>query len=162
MRLLKIILVLFFLTPASAHLKPSSPQVCVLPIHLTVESSGVVHAFEVELATTLDQQRTGLMYRENMADDHGMLFYYPVPQHVSFWMKNTYISLDLVFIRQDGTIAHIAHDATPLSLAQIRSGHEVTGVLELNGGLAAKLGIVEGDVVQHEFFNNTGDNDACS
>lgn len=162
MRIVKIFLILLFLIPNAASAQDIDHQVCTLPTHLEIEGTGSRYAFEVELALTPQQQSAGLMYRKEMADDHGMLFYYPVPQHVSFWMKNTYISLDLVFIRHDGTIAHIAHNATPLSLAPIRSGHEVTGVLELNGGLAVKLGIVEGDVVQHEFFNNTGDDDDCS
>ena len=162
MRILKIFLVLFFLIPNAASAQDIDHQVCTLSTHLEIAGTGVRHAFEVELALTPQQQSAGLMYRKEMADDHGMLFFYIFPQHVSFWMKNTYIPLDLIFIREDGIIVNIHREAKPFSLKSIKSGEEVTGVLELNGGLADELGPAEGDIVHHEFFNNVGESDDCS
>jgi uncharacterized membrane protein (UPF0127 family) len=81
-----------------------------------------------------------------------MLFDYDPPQPVAFWMKNTFISLDIIFIDGDGRILNIAENTTPLSLERLRSAGEVRGVLEINGGLSAKLGIKPGDKVRHELF----------
>lgn len=106
-------------------------------------------AFEVEVAATPAQRTIGLMFRTQMADARGMLFTFPYPQPASFWMRNTYISLDLLFIAPDGRILNIAAEATPLSLKSIPSDGKVIAVLEIKGGLARKLGIKPGDLVQH-------------
>jgi len=141
---------LFFFTAAGGGGVPQSLEVTPL----SIETDEGWHRFEVEVARTPGQQSLGLMYRAEMADDHGMIFHYSFPQSVGFWMKNTYISLDLIFIRPDGTIAGIAHDAQALSLQTINSPGWVAGVLELNGGLSETLGIEVGDIVHHEIFGN--------
>ena len=115
-------------------------------IPLTIHSQNGAHRFTVEVAATLDQQQRGLMFRPSLEADRGMIFPYDPPQDVGFWMKNTLIPLDMVFIRTDGTIARIAN-ATPLTLETVLSGEPVAAVLELRGGRAAELGIRAGDRV---------------
>ncbi len=154
------LLLVFLLVPDQGYLQEEGePQ--SLPIsRLIVQNENGAHVFEVELATTRGQQRIGLMFRREMAKGHGMLFYYSSPQRVSFWMKNTYIPLDIIFIRENGTIANIVHNAEPHSLSPIKSRGSVVGVLELNAGLANKLEIKKGDIVHHEVFKNaTGERD---
>jgi uncharacterized membrane protein (UPF0127 family) len=120
---------------------------------LTVQTkAGQQHRFTVELAISNAEQTRGLMYRERMAPDAGMLFLYDTPIIASFWMKNTILSLDLIFIEKDGTIANIYADAEPGNLTPIRSTRPVTGVLEINAGLAARLGIHPGDRVLYKAF----------
>jgi hypothetical protein len=92
------------------------------------------------------------MFRKSLAEDAGMLFDYDPPQEVSFWMKNTLIPLDIIFIGTDGRIIKIAARTTPLSLDPIPSGGTVRGVFEIRGGGAAKLGIEVGDRVRHSIF----------
>lgn len=121
---------------------------------LSIESEGRLLEFEVEVARTHREQQIGLMFRREMAPSHGMIFHYEFPQSVAFWMKNTTIPLDIIFIQPDGTIVNIAQDTTPLSLDQIASQGWVTGVLELKGGTVAALGISPGDTVHHAIFNN--------
>ena len=116
-------------------------------VPLTIESGGRTHEFTVEVARTPDQQAVGLMHRERLAADAGMIFPFPAPRPASFWMRNTLIPLDMIFIRQDGTIARIAANTVPLSEESVTSGEPVIAVLELRGGRAAELGIREGDRV---------------
>ena len=116
-------------------------------IPLTVHSKGKSHRFLVEVARTPQQQRQGLMHRQSLAPDRGMLFPYEPPQDASFWMENTLIPLDLIFIRPDGTVARIADNAVPLSREPIPSLEPVSAVLEIAGGRAAELGIAAGDRV---------------
>ena len=111
-----------------------------------------MHRISVEIADTPDTRATGLMHRDEMARDHGMLFDFGRTQPVSMWMKNTYLSLDMLFIRPDGSIARIAADTEPLSTRTISSGEPVNGVLELPAGTAARLGIKAGDRVEHPMF----------
>lgn len=113
--------------------------------------TGVV-VLEVEVAQTDAERTTGLMYRKSLADHHGMLFDFKVDQPVYMWMKNTYIPLDMLFIRSDGTIARIASMTTPLSTETIPSGEPVRAVVEIAGGSAQKLGIAPGDRVAHHIF----------
>lgn len=116
-----------------------------------VTGSGV-KLINIEVAATPDEQALGLMYRTELADDHGMLFPYDEERELSMWMHNTYIPLDMVFIRADGTVARIEVKAEPLSDRVIRSGEPVTGVLELAGGAAERLGLKPGDKVRHPHF----------
>ncbi|GJE75046.1 DUF192 domain-containing protein [Methylorubrum suomiense] len=109
-------------------------------------------AFQVEVMRNDAQRAKGLMYRRSMPADHGMLFDFERPLPVNMWMKNTYIPLDMVFIRSDGSIARIAADTEPLSTQIIASGEPVLAVLELNAGTAAKLGIRAGDRIEHPLF----------
>lgn len=129
--------------PASAR---SAQEARRIP--LTVTGATGTHRFEVEVARTEAEQERGLMYRPSLAPDRGMIFPFPTPRPASFWMKNTMIPLDIIFIRQDGTIARIAAMATPYSLDPIEVGEPVTAVLEINGGRAEQLGIAEGDTVR--------------
>jgi uncharacterized protein len=114
---------------------------------LTIRSNGRVHRFTVEVARTPEQQQRGLMFRESLPPDRGMIFPLATPRIASFWMKNTLIPLDLLFIRPDGTIARIAANTVPHSLEPLESGEPVAAVLEIAGGRAAQLGIAEGDRV---------------
>jgi uncharacterized membrane protein (UPF0127 family) len=116
-------------------------------VPLTVQSASGLHRFTVEVARTPDEQARGLMYRRSLADDRGMVFPYDPPRAVGFWMKNTYIPLDIIFIRADGRIARIAANTTPLSLEPVSSLEPISTVLEIRGGRAAELGIREGDLV---------------
>ena len=114
---------------------------------LTIASGGKTHRFTVEVARSFEQQQTGMMNRNSLAPDRGMIFPYDPPQPVAFWMKNTLIPLDMIFIRADGTIARIAANTVPLSLETVPGGEPVAAVLEIDGGRAAELGIREGDRV---------------
>jgi hypothetical protein len=112
-------------------------------IPLEIREGGKVHRFKVEVARSEDEQAKGLMYRQNLGPDEGMLFPFSPPRPASFWMKNTLIPLDLLFVRGDGSIARIADNAVPMSLEQIAVGEPVVAVLELAGGRAAELGLTE-------------------
>ncbi len=119
---------------------------------LTVTSSNGTHGFQVEQAKSAAEQEKGLMFRTDIPDNGGMLFWpYPpeggAPKIANFWMKNTPSPLDIIFIRADGTIARIAENAVPYDETPIPSGEPVGAVLELKGGRAAALGINEGDKV---------------
>ena len=114
---------------------------------LTIHSASGGHRFTVEVAATPEQQERGLMFRRSLAADRGMIFPYDPPQDVAFWMKNTLIPLDMIFIRSDGTIARIAN-AEAARPDPLPSGEPVAAVLEIRGGRAAELGIKEGDMVE--------------
>jgi hypothetical protein len=119
---------------------------------LAIETAGGAQQFAVELAVTSEQRAQGLMYRQRMAADAGMLFLYPAARPVSMWMKNTVIPLDMLFIGDDGRILHIAERAIPGSTATISSMQPARAVLELNGGTAARLKIQVGDRVLYRTF----------
>ena len=114
---------------------------------LTIRSASGTHRFTVEIARTREQQQHGMMFRTSLAPDRGMLFPYDPPQSVGFWMKNTLIPLDIIFIRSDGTIVRIT-TAVPHNEARALSGEPVKAVLEIAGGRAAELGIKEGDIAE--------------
>jgi uncharacterized protein len=119
---------------------------------LEIETASGRHRFEVELARTPQQMAQGLMFRRHLPPDAGMLFDYGTAQDVAFWMRNTLIPLDMIFIYADGRIAGIHERAVPLSERPIRSPAPVRAVLELNGGTADRLGIEKGDRVLHSIF----------
>lgn len=119
---------------------------------LTIVGPSRQHAFSVEVARNDADRAQGLMFRRSMAQDRGMLFDFERVQPISMWMQNTYLPLDMLFIRPDGTIARVAENAEPLSTRTIPSGEPVLAVLELNGGTAARLGIKAGDRVEHPLF----------
>jgi uncharacterized membrane protein (UPF0127 family) len=102
--------------------------------------------FTVQVAATPEQQEHGLMFYRSLGADEGMIFPYDPPQNASFWMKNTLIPLDLIYIRADGTIARIV-TAQPLDETPVPAGEPIALVLEIRGGRAAELGIREGDKV---------------
>jgi uncharacterized protein len=130
-------------TPTAAEVSQGA-QSGLVTVPLTIHSANGDHRFTVEVAQTPQQQETGLMFRRSVGANQGMIFPYNPSQEVSFWMKNTLVPLDMLFIRSDGTIVRIAH-ATPLSLEPVPSGEPVAAVLELRGGRSAELGIREGD-----------------
>jgi uncharacterized protein len=123
----------------------------IQPLEIVTKSG--VHVFSVEMATTEEEKTTGLMYRKELADGKGMLFDFSPEQQVSMWMKNTYISLDMIFIRADGRILRIAENTEPQSTRIIPSGGLAKGVLEVIAGTAKKYGIAPGDRVAHPLFN---------
>lgn len=117
-----------------------------------VGQGGQRQSFQVEVARNDADRSQGLMFRRSMPADRGMLFDFGKVEPVSMWMQNTYLSLDMLFIRPDGTIARIAANTEPLSTRTIPSGEPVLAVLELNAGTAARLGIKAGDRVEHPLF----------
>ena len=119
---------------------------------LTIATAKGKVSFSVEVMRTDEERARGLMNRAYLPADRGMLFDFKQPQIASMWMKNTLIPLDMLFIRTDGTIANIAENTEPHSLRTISAIEPVLGVLELNGGTAARLGIAPGDRVQHPLF----------
>ncbi|ACK49522.1 protein of unknown function DUF192 [Methylocella silvestris BL2] len=110
------------------------------------------HAFLVEVMRTEAGRERGLMYRRAMAQDRGMLFDFGVEQPIQMWMKNTYLPLDMIFISRSGKVVGVAENAEPLSETIIPSGAPAYGVLELNAGAAAKIGVKIGDSVRHAMF----------
>ena len=113
---------------------------------------GQRQSFRVEVARNDADRAQGLMFRRSMPADQGMLFDFGRVEPVAMWMQNTYLPLDMLFIRADGTIARIAANTEPLSTRTIPSGEPVLAVLELNAGTAAKLGVKPGDRVEHPVF----------
>jgi hypothetical protein len=120
---------------------------------LEIVTKSGVQIFTVEMATTEAEKTTGLMYRKELPDGRGMLFDFSPEQSVSMWMKNTFISLDMIFIRADGRILRIAENTEPQSEEIISSGGLAKGVLEVIAGTARKYGIAPGDRVAHPLFN---------
>ncbi|MFG1479290.1 DUF192 domain-containing protein [Xanthobacter sp. V4C-4] len=152
-RLLAAVLLALAGQPAAAVMLPAlgaATAMTVEPIEIATASGVVV--LEVEVAQTDAERTTGLMYRKSLPDHHGMLFDFKVDQPIYMWMKNTYIPLDMLFIRSDGTISRIAAMTTPLSTETIPSGEPVRAVVEIAGGSAKKLGIAPGDRVAHPIF----------
>lgn len=117
-------------------------------VPLTVSGVRGVHRFQVEVAGTSAEQSRGLMFRDRMGADEGMVFPMDPPRMAAFWMKNTVIPLDIIFVGTDGRISNIAANTVPYSLESVVSEGSVKAVLELNGGRAAQLGIAAGDKVE--------------
>ena len=133
--------------PASISFEESS---------LTVDAANGQFEFLVEMAVNPAQRSQGLMFRDSLAEDRGMLFDFGKPQRATMWMRNTYVPLDMLFIDAQGQITQIAANTQPLSDAVIASREPVRAVLELRGGVSAKLGIKPGDRVIHPLFTATG------
>ena len=138
--------VLFGLLVAAGPVRPAELQT------LEIASKTGVHAFSVEIVDNDADRAKGLMFRKELPEGRGMLFDFQRDQEVSFWMENTYISLDMIFIRGDGRILRIAENTEPLSTRMIPSGGPVRAVLEVIAGTARKLGIAPGDRVGHKIF----------
>lgn len=131
----------------SVHAQPARP---LEPLQIVTRNG--VEEFRVELAQTPEELARGLMFRRELPERQGMLFDFLAEQHVGFWMRNTLIPLDMLFIGADGVIRHLHENAVPLSEETIASRYPVRAVLEINGGLARKLGIRPGDRVRHRIF----------
>jgi uncharacterized membrane protein (UPF0127 family) len=140
-------LLAFVLLVGGTHLQASGLQ------PLEIAGKNGVHMFAVELALTPEEQAKGLMFRRELPEGQGMLFDFGDEETREFWMKNTYIPLDMIFIRADGRIAKIAQNTVPLSEARISSDRPVRGVLEVIAGTTRKLGIMAGDRVSHPIFS---------
>lgn len=133
--------VMFAVSASAAELQP-----------LEIVTKSGVQVFTVEVAKTEQERATGLMYRKELPEGRGMLFDFSPEQQVSMWMKNTFIPLDMIFVRSDGRILRIAENTEPQSEKIIPSGGLVKGVIEVAGGTAKKLGIAPGDRVGHPLF----------
>lgn len=136
---------------------PPAPLDLGPPETLTIVTENGEHNFSVEIADEPAEQARGMMFRESMGDDTGMLFEFAEPKVASIWMKNTALSLDVLFVRSNGKILKIEHGATPYSERSMSSEGTVGAVLELAAGRTQALGIQPGDVVKHEFFGNTSE-----
>ena len=121
---------------------------------LDIITAGGQRDFKVEVMRTDAERERGLMFRRFLPPDRGMLFDFKKPEPVMMWMKNTYIPLDMVFIGADGKVLSTAQNAEPLSERVIPSGGPALGVLELNAGIVAKLGIKAGDQVDNAMFRH--------
>jgi uncharacterized protein len=130
---------------------PAARAASFQPLEIATKSG--VQVFSVEMATTEEEKQIGLMHRKELPDGKGMLFDFSPEQQISMWMKNTYISLDMIFIRADGRILRIAENTEPLSTKIVSSGGLAKGVLEVIAGTAKKYGIQPGDRVAHPLFN---------
>jgi uncharacterized membrane protein (UPF0127 family) len=119
---------------------------------LEIASKTGVHTFAVELVDNDADRAKGLMFRRSLPEGTGMLFDFHTEQEVAFWMQNTYVPLDMIFIRADGRILRIEKDTEPLSTRQIPSGGPIRAVLEVVAGTSQKLGIAAGDRVAHPIF----------
>lgn len=119
---------------------------------LKLVTSRGAYAFQVEYADTDRKREYGLMCRRSLAPDRGMLFDFKTPQPTAFWMRNTLIGLDIVYIRADGRVLSIARNAAPLDETPLPSGGDVRAVLELAAGRAAQIGLLPGDKVVHRIF----------
>ncbi len=130
------------------------------PVHaikretLKLHTARGVHVINTEITETSEEKAMGLMFRTSLADDAGMLFFYDTPQEVTMWMRNTYIPLDMVFIRADGIVHRIEAWTQPFSESIISSGASVVACLELAGGAAERLGLKPGDRVEHTLFRS--------
>ncbi|MCO6185958.1 DUF192 domain-containing protein [Rhizobium sp. L1K21] len=141
-----LVALLLFLAPLYLFAAGEMP---VLPLSVT-GPDGKVHMFSVEVASTPSERERGLMHRETMEDDQGMLFAFPKVRRVTMWMENTLIGLDMLFIDESGRVIRVKHNARPMDRSIIDSGGDVSHVLEINAGLATRLGIAEGSTVQGE------------
>jgi uncharacterized protein len=119
---------------------------------LTLKTTTAEHIIDIEIAQTMEEKSLGLMFRTSVPENTGMLFPYGEAQDITMWMKNTYVSLDMVFIRADGIVHRIAARTEPLSESVISSEGDVSAVLELGAGAAERLGLKSGDLVRHRIF----------
>jgi len=140
------------LVAAWAAVAASAPTQAAGRATIEIVSSTGVHAFDVELASNDAERERGLMFRKSLPEGQGMLFDFKRDQPVSFWMHNTYVSLDMIFIAGDGRIVHVAENAKPLSDDLIPSSAPVRAVLEVIAGTVQKLGIAPGDRVTGSIF----------
>jgi uncharacterized membrane protein (UPF0127 family) len=153
MRIFAVLIVAFGLcfarVPGSFAQEPAKIE------QLTIVSHEAATLFTAEIADTDDLRARGLMFRHRLPDGQAMLFDFGVPKPASMWMKNTYMSLDMVFVRPDGTIAALAENTVPKSLDTISVQEPVRGVIELPAGTVKKLGLQQNDKVFHRIFATT-------
>jgi uncharacterized membrane protein (UPF0127 family) len=154
MRVRGLAFLIVMLLPVAACADPS-PPVHPLPRSVVViDTTNGPARFNVEVASDGQSQEYGLMFRKSLAANAGMLFDFHTTVETSFWMKNTLIPLDIIFIRMDGTISSIAPDAVPMSTRSIPAAEPIRAVLEIGGGRAAQFGIYPGEKVHNVIFGN--------
>lgn len=147
-RLLPLAALVLMPLASGCQARPVHAESGLAVVPLTIRTAKAEHKFRIEVARTSEEQARGLMFREKLGPDEGMIFPMNPPRYAGFWMKNTVIPLDMIFVRADGTIARIEAETTPYSLDQVGSGEPVAAVLEIAGGRAAQLGIGENDKVE--------------
>ena len=135
------------------HVTPAHARMRIDRLTIEPQGGGAGQPLDVEVAATDSEKAVGLMFRTKLTDKEGMLFPYGRNQDITMWMRNTYIPLDIVFIRADGVIHRIEAHTEPLSERIIAAGAQVAAVLELAGGAAERLGIKPGDRVRHSVFD---------
>jgi uncharacterized protein len=143
------LLISFFAFAVQAAQSPCSPD------KVSLRGDWGQVAFTVEVADTFEKRAQGLMFRESMPRFSGMIFVFDQPQRAQFWMKNTLIPLDMIFIDEDGKVSQIGEMAVPGSLDTVDGGEGILMVLEINGGMSAALGITAGSEVQYPGFSDT-------
>jgi uncharacterized protein len=147
----------FLLLPLAACSSGSTTQAQTTEVsddfHAVIHTATGDYDFTIEIADTPQEQSRGLMYRQSLAPDAGMLFDYGTEQKVAFWMQNTFIPLDMVFIGADGIVKHIHENAKPMDPTSIPSKFPVRFVLEIPGGRAAEIGLKDGDKFDHVRLN---------
>jgi uncharacterized membrane protein (UPF0127 family) len=149
--LVRVALVVLFFLVLGGSLGAREAEFALEPLSIVTAAGEIT--FQVEVARSPRAREQGLMFRHSLAPDRGMLFLFGHQQRLSFWMKNTYLPLDMVFIRKNGGIAAIVADTAPLSVASISPDVRASAVLEVNAGTAKRLHIAVGDQVRHEAFD---------
>lgn len=156
MRRLKLLPLILVLLPVAACADPVAPSHPLPHSTLVIDTVNGPVKFDVEMANDKQSQEYGLMFRKSLAPKAGMLFDFHTTVMTSFWMKNTLIPLDMVFIKMDGTISSVAPDAVPMTTTNIPSVEPIRAVLEIGGGRAAEYGIYPGEKVHNAIFGNGG------
>jgi len=152
MRVFACVVLALFLAPSVAAPARALEAVETVTEKLTLETASGPHVLDVEVARDPATRERGLMYRRFMPENRGMLFDFGRTETVLMWMKNTYIPLDMIFISRAGKVTHIEENTEPLSEAIISSHGPAFAVLEVNAGVAGKIGLKTGDVVRHKMF----------
>lgn len=150
----KVLFALFLMVAAAGQAADSKVPTADENL-LEIATQNGVEVFSVEVAKKDEDRARGLMFRRELPERRGMLFEFDSDENVSMWMRNTYIPLDMIFIKSDGKILRIAENTEPLSERIIPSGGPVRAVLEVAGGTAKKLGIAPGDQVGHPMFSRS-------
>lgn len=149
--ILMLAVILFAIPGCRAEEKPAGPDLENLTI---TRVDGQKITLVIETAATPEARTIGLMFRKSMPQDAGMLFLFETEEPRAFWMRNTLIPLDMIFIKKDGAIRHIGANAIPHDETPVPSNGPASAVLEINGGRAAELGLKPGDIVHHAHFGN--------
>lgn len=150
-----LITIWFTIVSTVGFAQPSPDPNAAFPVEfLEIKTGNGTFKFSAEIADDSDERSRGLMFRETMLPTHGMLFDFGETTPIMMWMKNTPMSLDMVFIRENGTVARVASDTVPFSQTIVSSGEPVSHVLELKAGMAKQIGLKAEDKVIHRFFEH--------
>lgn len=154
MKLLRVFCSIFCILVVLSTVRIAAAQELarIEPVSVVAQNSSTI--FSAEIADTDELRARGLMFRHKLPEDRAMLFDFGKPRPASMWMKNTYISLDMLFVREDGTIAAVAENTEPLSLQTISVQEPVKAVVEVAAGTVKRLGIQRDDKVFHSIFKN--------